>query len=168
MQAKLMVLALVTMAAACATAEKKPVALTPTTAPTTAAPKTAAATSSSSSANAASDAARPQLAPLYFAFDDSQLQSQSQESLQRLAGYLVKHPETRILVEGNTDEVGTAEYNLALGQRRANAALDYLMRLGVKKDQIRTISYGEERPAAQGTGESIWAQNRRDEVKPGS
>lgn len=168
MQAKLLVLTLVTMATACATAEKKPVALTPTTAPTTAAPKTAAAAASTPSSNVNGEVGEPKTPPLYFAFDDSQLQSQSQESLQKLAAYLVKHPETKILVEGNTDEVGTAEYNLALGQRRANAALDYLTRLGVKKTQIRTISYGEERPAAQGTGESTWAQNRRDEVKPGS
>ena len=161
-------IAIVALAAACATSEKKPLAPTPVTPPPAAAPKPHEAPPTSTTRSGQTSEAAPKTPPLYFAFDDATLQSQRQDALRQLGGYLVKHPEAHILVEGNTDDVGTAEYNIALGQRRANAAVEYLKRLGVKNEQIRMISYGEEKPAANGTGETVWAQNRRDEVKPGS
>ena len=73
-------------------------------------------------------------------------------------------PETRVTIGGHADERGTREYNLALGERRASSARDYLVAKGVNAARIRIISYGKERPAAFGTGEAVWRQNRRAEI----
>jgi peptidoglycan-associated lipoprotein len=80
--------------------------------------------------------------------------------MDRQAAWLAKFPQNNIQVAGNTDERGTAEYNLALGQRRANAARDYLVAKGVATGRVTTISYGKERPVALGSNEEAWAQNR--------
>jgi len=73
------------------------------------------------------------------------------------------NPDSEISVEGHCDERGTAEYNLALGERRAESAKKYLNALGIESDRIDTISYGEEKPAVEGSGEEVWSQNRRAE-----
>ena len=80
---------------------------------------------------------------------------------ERQARWLAQHPSVQVTVEGHADERGTREYNLALGQRRANAARDTLVALGVSGARIQTISYGKDRPAALGSNEDAWAQNRR-------
>ena len=83
--------------------------------------------------------------------------------LVKKAAYLKKNPEYDVRIEGNCDERGTNEYNLALGERRAHAALDFLATLGVSEGRMSTISYGEERPLVSGSGEDAWAKNRNDQ-----
>jgi peptidoglycan-associated lipoprotein len=101
--------------------------------------------------------------PIYYELDSATLRADSRELLDRAAEALRKRPEARLAIAGHTCELGTTEYNLALGQRRAAAARNYLVKLGVEPDRIRTVSYGEERPAEQGSGESAWSKNRRSE-----
>ncbi len=100
----------------------------------------------------------------YFAFDKADLTPEDQEKLQVLATELKAHPTAHILIAGNTDEVGTEEYNLHLGQRRAQVARVYLMSLGVPQERLDTVSYGEEHPADPGHDAAAHAKNRRDEV----
>lgn len=97
----------------------------------------------------------------FFSYDESTLTADAQDALATSATWLKAHPEYNLLIEGHCDERGTEQYNLALGDRRANTAKDYLVTLGVDAARIRTTSYGEERPFAQGADESAWRQNRR-------
>jgi peptidoglycan-associated lipoprotein len=101
--------------------------------------------------------------PIYYELDSATLRADSREILDRAAEALRKHPEARLTIAGHTCELGTTEYNLALGQRRAAAARTYLVKLGVEPERIGTVSYGEERPAEHGSGESAWSKNRRSE-----
>jgi peptidoglycan-associated lipoprotein len=96
-----------------------------------------------------------------FATDSSDVDSEAQAILTKQAAWLRKFPNVRVTVEGHCDERGTREYNLALGDRRANSAKNFLVNAGVSAARISVISYGKERPAAQGSDESAWAQNRR-------
>ncbi len=98
---------------------------------------------------------------VFFAFDSSELSAEARASLEKQAAWMKKFGGVRVVVEGHCDERGTREYNLALGERRANAAKDYLVALGVNPARVKTISYGKERPAALGHNETAWAQNRR-------
>lgn len=98
---------------------------------------------------------------VYFAFDRYDLDDRALGVLTRNARILKDHPEVIILVEGHCDERGTVEYNLALGERRAKAVRDHLIRLGIPTDRLRVTSYGESRPFALGSNEQAWAQNRR-------
>ena len=98
-----------------------------------------------------------------FAFDKFDIQPQYKDMLTAKAELMKKYPSIRVRIEGNCDERGTQEYNLALGERRARAAYEYMIRLGVPAEQLDIISYGKERPAVEGTGEAVWAKNRRDE-----
>jgi peptidoglycan-associated lipoprotein len=100
---------------------------------------------------------------IYFDFNRSEIKPEYSDVLQRKAEVMNEFPEIAIRIEGHCDERGTVEYNLALGERRAQAAKDYLVNLGLDPDRISTISYGEERPAIDGHDEEAWAQNRRDE-----
>ncbi len=102
---------------------------------------------------------------VYFEFDSFEIQPQYYDMLRQKAELLKQYPGIRIRIEGNCDARGTEEYNLALGGRRARAAYDYLMRLGVNPAQMETISYGKERPAVMGTGPEVWAKNRRDDFQ---
>jgi peptidoglycan-associated lipoprotein len=99
--------------------------------------------------------------PVFFAFDSSDLDGSGQQALNANAEILKKYPTWVITIEGHTDERGTAEYNLALGERRAVAARTYLVSLGVPADRLRTVSYGKEFPFDPGHDEGAWAQNRR-------
>jgi peptidoglycan-associated lipoprotein len=101
------------------------------------------------------------LKDVFFAYDDYSLSGEAKEALTSSAGYLREMSTLRVMVEGHCDERGTVEYNLALGQRRADAARGYLVNLGVDGGRLSTISYGEERPFAEGHDESAWSQNRR-------
>jgi peptidoglycan-associated lipoprotein len=103
--------------------------------------------------------------PIYFDFDSFTLSDAAKERLQKVADYLSKHPGSTVTISGHTDERGTTEYNLALADQRAKVAHDFLLRLGVDANRIKTISYGEERPAAKGEGEETWGKNRRDEFE---
>ena len=100
---------------------------------------------------------------IYFDFDKSFIKLEYRAVLQAKAEFLKDDPNICIRIEGNCDERGTNEYNLALGERRANSAAKFLISLGISPDRIETISYGEERPLALGYGEGAWAQNRRDD-----
>jgi peptidoglycan-associated lipoprotein len=97
----------------------------------------------------------------FFAFDESTLTPDAQSALSTSAAWLKKNPQYNLLVEGHCDERGTEQYNLALGDRRANTAKEYLVTLGVDGSRIRTVSYGEERPFDPGHDEAAWAKNRR-------
>ena len=96
-----------------------------------------------------------------FATDSYDVDGDARSILDRQAQWLQQYPNVRITIEGHCDERGTREYNLALGDRRANSAKNYLAGTGVAASRISTISYGKERPAAQGSDEGAWAQNRR-------
>jgi peptidoglycan-associated lipoprotein len=98
---------------------------------------------------------------VYFATDKSDLDADARATLQKQAVWLRRYPSVAITIEGHADERGTREYNLALGERRANAAREYLRNLGVEPSRMKTISYGKERPVALGSNEEAWRQNRR-------
>ncbi len=98
---------------------------------------------------------------VYFDTDMSDIRPQDAEILRSQAQWLQRYPTKRITIEGHADERGTREYNIALGERRANAAKNYLASLGIDASRMSTISYGKERPVALGSDESAWAQNRR-------
>jgi peptidoglycan-associated lipoprotein len=108
---------------------------------------------------------RLDLQRVHFDFDKYDLTPSAQRALAQHADALLKHPEFFVLIEGHCDERGTVEYNLALGEKRAEAARDFLVNYGVSPDRIRTISYGKSRPLVAGVDEATWAQNRRDEFK---
>jgi len=108
------------------------------------------------SLDAASDGAL-----VYFGYDRYDLSEGARAGLQAQAAWLQSHDGAKVTVEGHCDERGTREYNLALGDRRANSVKNYLVALGVDPSRIHTVSYGKERPAVTGSGESSWAQNRR-------
>lgn len=97
---------------------------------------------------------------IFFAFDKSALTSDAEATLNKQAAWLAKYPSNNMQIAGNCDERGTEEYNLALGQRRANSAAGYLEAKGVAKSRVTTISYGKDRPTALGHNEQAWAQNR--------
>ncbi len=98
---------------------------------------------------------------VFFDFDKFNLKPDARKTLEKQAAWLKANPSVRVTVEGHCDERGTREYNLALGERRANAAKDYLVSLGINPSRLKTISYGKERPVAMGSNEAAWAQNRR-------
>ena len=103
------------------------------------------------------------LVDIHFDFDKYNLTSEDRAILKKDAAWLAKHEKINIIIEGNCDERGTTEYNLALGQRRAEEAMKYLVELGIDKNRIKTISYGKERPLDPGHSEGAWAKNRRDD-----
>ena len=98
---------------------------------------------------------------ILFETDRFNVDVEDQAVLQRQAQWLAQYPNTRVIVEGHADERGTRDYNLALGERRANSAKNYLISVGVDASRIQTVSYGKERPTALGSDEQAWAQNRR-------
>ena len=98
---------------------------------------------------------------VYFEVDRSEIHPDDLGKVEAVAGILAQDAQNKVLIEGHCDERGTRDYNLALGERRANAAKNYLVSLGVQASRIRTVSYGKERPVALGSNESAWAQNRR-------
>lgn len=107
------------------------------------------------------DMAPPSLEDVFFAFDKYNLSAEARSSLQQNADELKRVTDAKLLIEGHCDERGTKSYNLALGEKRANAAKDYLVQLGISASRIETISYGKERPFAMGHNEAAWAKNRR-------
>ncbi|HET7788949.1 MAG TPA: OmpA family protein [Myxococcales bacterium] len=110
----------------------------------------------------------PQQVSIYFEFDSSTLSADSRSRLQSFYGEVRDRSDVRVRIEGNCDERGTSEYNLALGQRRADAAKKYLQDLGLDSSRITAISNGEEKPRDPGHKESAWRENRRDDLIPGT
>ena len=98
---------------------------------------------------------------IYFDFDKSNILLLAQDVLRRKAEWLWSNPEVSVIIEGHCDERGTNEYNLVLGDRRAESARNFLVDLGIKGSRLTTISYGEERPVDSGHNEEVWAKNRR-------
>jgi peptidoglycan-associated lipoprotein len=98
---------------------------------------------------------------VFFATNESVLTTASRETLRKQAAWLRKNSDVTIVLEGHADERGTREYNLALGERRANAAKDYLMTYGISSDRISVLSYGKERPVDSGSNPLAWSKNRR-------
>ncbi|WP_082922149.1 peptidoglycan-associated lipoprotein Pal [Croceicoccus mobilis] len=98
---------------------------------------------------------------VYFDTDEYSIDSADMAILQSQAQWLMQYPNKQVTIEGHADERGTREYNLALGERRANAAKNYLVGLGIPAGRISVVSYGKERPVALGSNEAAWAQNRR-------
>ena len=106
------------------------------------------------------------LEPIYFDYDDYAIRDDQKEVLTQNADWFKAHPQVRIRLEGNCDERGTAEYNLALGQRRADSTKAFLEGLGIQKNRMLTISYGKERPITLEHNETAWAKNRRVDFAP--
>ena len=102
----------------------------------------------------------PEMGIIYFDYDKSQIKSEFEGIILTNLDWVINNPDIRIQLEGHCDERGTREYNLALGERRANAARNYLISLGIHPTRISTISYGKERPIVLGHNEAAWAQNR--------
>lgn len=98
---------------------------------------------------------------IYFMYDSEQIQDQYVSVMQAHAQYLRDNPDSRIIIEGHTDERGTPEYNIALGERRARSVARYMQNLGVDVNQLSIVSYGEEKPAVPGHNEAAWSKNRR-------
>jgi peptidoglycan-associated lipoprotein len=101
---------------------------------------------------------------IYYDFDKFDVKDEYKPMIEAHAAYLRDHPEAKMLIQGNTDERGSREYNVALGQRRADGVKKLLLLLGVKEDQVEAVSLGEEKPKAQGTSEEAYAQNRRCDI----
>ena len=104
------------------------------------------------------------LKDIRFDYDKYEIRREDEEILRENAAFLKKNPKMKIQIEGHCDERGTAEYNLALGERRANSTKKYLVSLGITSDRISTISYGEERPLDPRSNEEAWAKNRRAHI----
>jgi len=101
---------------------------------------------------------------VYFDFDSAQVKEEYRPIVEAHAKYLATHPSAHVVLEGHADERGTREYNMALGERRANAVKKLMVLMGADPDQIDVVSYGEERPAVLGHDESAWSKNRRVEI----
>ncbi len=150
----LMVLAAGLMLAACGSSDRE------------SAPTTTGTTTGTTTASAPAPGSQEQLLQqvgdrVFFDTDRSEIKPQARSTIEALAGWMNEHPGVALTIEGHCDERGTREYNLALGERRANAVRDYLVALGISGNRVGTISYGKERPAVPGSSESAWAQNRR-------
>ncbi|MCU0663552.1 MAG: OmpA family protein [Myxococcota bacterium] len=102
---------------------------------------------------------------VHFSLDSESLVAEAKTALDEAAKKLISHPEVALYVDGHTDERGTTEHNMALGERRADTVIDYLVRLGVPKERLSGMSHGEEQPMATGTGDVVLAQNRRVEFR---
>ena len=142
------------------TTDKKPL-IPANTAPAPVREQTTAAASSDSVANSAE--VQRQLAKVYFDFDSAALSDSARSTITANAALITRNPGVKVRVEGHCDERGSDEYNLAIGDRRAKAAAQYLRSLGVGNERITTLSFGKERPADPGHDETAWAKNRRDE-----
>ena len=101
---------------------------------------------------------------VYFGFDEYTVQTKYQKMLSAHASYLKANPKQKIIIQGNTDDRGTAEYNLALGQRRSDAVRKSLNLMGVSDGQMEAVSFGKEKPKAEGDNEAAWAENRRADI----
>ena len=102
---------------------------------------------------------------VFFNYDSAELDNDAQELLQDQVAWLKQYSDVSVIIEGHCDERGTREYNLALGEKRAQSVKNYIINLGISADRVSTISYGKERPAVVGSNDGAWAQNRRSVTK---
>ena len=102
---------------------------------------------------------------VFFNYDSAELDTDAQELLQDQVAWLKQYSDVSVIIEGHCDERGTREYNLALGEKRAQSVKNYIINLGISADRVSTISYGKERPAVVGSNDGAWAQNRRSVTK---
>lgn len=157
---KIILLATLTAVAACS--PKRPPVLPPSGGETPVTPPSSSGGGDSVVPGSSQDFLRSIMSDtVHFSLDQYDIDAQSRSILDSQAQWLMKYPTVRITIEGHCDERGTREYNLALGDRRANAAKNYLAARGIDASRITTISYGKERPIALGSDEASWAQNRR-------
>ncbi len=149
-----------------ATPKPQPAATALTTAPPHNRPAPRRTASEASDATSTTTHARSGLGgeAIYFDFDSDNLRQDARPTLQEV-GDLLRHSQKTVRIEGNCDERGTTEYNIALGEKRARAAEAYLERLGVPQRRISVVSYGSERPKSLAHNETGWAQNRRDDFR---
>jgi peptidoglycan-associated lipoprotein len=124
----------------------------------------AAAPRGTSTGFTARTASMPQARSIYYEYDKSEIKPDGVKTIDAHAQYLRAHPDMKVKVEGNADERGSAEYNLALGQRRADAVMQRMTILGVPSDRIETVSFGKEKPKASGHDEESWSENRRSDI----
>lgn len=163
---------LVNLLAACASDASKEQVAEPTTPAAAAEPAPAAADTATTATAAAEPAPAAASAEadltdnrsVFFPFDVDAVQAADRATVQAHGAYLAKNKSAKVRVEGNADERGSSEYNLALGQRRANNVKKMLILAGAKASQIETVSYGEEKPRETGHDESSWSQNRRADI----
>jgi peptidoglycan-associated lipoprotein len=144
------------------TGEAAPAAGAPA-APSAAAP--AGAAPSTTGVDMAQDVRAFEAAGIYFDYDKSEIKADAKAVLEKKAAWLRANPSYKVKIEGNCDDRGTNEYNLALGDRRAKAAQKYLNARGISMDRMSTISYGEEKPTCKEKNEKCWSMNRRDDFK---
>jgi len=129
-----------------------------------AAPKEAGQAKQAASQPAQLTAQQTSFEAIYFNFDQSDLSQAARDILSKNAAVMLKtRPDAKVRIEGNCDDRGSAEYNLALGERRADAARKYLVNMGVAAERLSVVSYGKEHPAVQGDNEKAWTKNRRDD-----
>lgn len=160
MRFKLMsMLAAVALLAACETAPQNTAATG--SAGAAPAPAAAAPTQSGPRPGSQEDLVRNVGDRIFYDFDKSELRPEARRTIERWAGWLKQYPQVTVTVEGHADERGTREYNIALGERRATAARNFLVSQGIDARRVATISYGKERPAVLGSNEAAWSQNRR-------
>jgi peptidoglycan-associated lipoprotein len=126
-------------------------------------PTTSSSASQLEQQTAANKRLQSALKKIYFNFDSAGLSESARGTLSKNAEAITNKSAAKILIEGNCDERGSAEYNLALGERRAKAAQQYLVAMGVNSDRLTTVSYGKEKPSLNGNDEAAWAGNRRAE-----
>jgi len=141
------------------TGEAAPAAAAPAPAPKPAAPP------STAGVDVAQEVRAFEAEGIYFDFDKSEIRAEAKAILEKKAAWLRANPSYKVKIEGNCDDRGTNEYNLALGDRRAKAAQKYLNALGISMDRMSTISYGEEKPTCNEKNEKCWSKNRRDDFK---
>ena len=145
-----------------AAAPPTPVAPPPAPAPTPVAPPTVAPAPAPPPAPPKEYRANAALNQVFFAFDKADIRPNDAKTLAASAAYLKANPNQLVLIEGHCDERGTSEYNLALGERRAKSAMNYLVSNGIEASRITTISYGKERPSCTEKNEACWSKNRND------
>ncbi len=155
---------LVNLLAACASEKPKEAVTEPTPAPAAEAPAAVEAAPAAAAPAVAAEETAPQVRSVYFPFDVAAVQEADRAAVQEHGAYLGKHSDAKVRVEGNCDERGSSEYNLGLGQRRANNVKKLLILSGAKASQIETVSYGEEKPRCTAHEESCWSQNRRADI----
>lgn len=154
--------ALALLAAGCAHSQQNHTTSAPTS---TAVPPPAPPSAGTTAAQPKTPEGPPALQPIHFDFDRSDIHPVDEAELTSLGEYLGRDTKPGVTISGHCDERGTVEYNIALGDRRAQAARDFLVRMGVEARRIKTISYGEARPVDPGHDEQAWSKNRRDEFE---
>jgi peptidoglycan-associated lipoprotein len=154
------------LVAGCATQSNQESSPAPAPAPSTmsTSPTARPAPSTGVAASRSAGVLMPQARSVYYEYDRSEIKPDGAKVVDANAQYLREHPDLKVKVEGNADERGSAEYNLALGQRRADAVGKRMTILGIPADRIETVSYGKEKPKATGHDESSWSENRRSDI----